>query len=154
MFSLVLLLHSIIRWAIVILGIVAVYRAARGQSNHKPWTLTDNAISLGFTSALDLQLLIGLVLFLFSPITVLAIHELDLALEARVLRFWTFEHPILMVAAVVLAHVARVRIRRHTEPNRRHRAVMVFIGLALLLVLAGMPWPFLPYGRPLLTLLP
>jgi hypothetical protein len=151
MYVLAVLLHSVIRWVVIALGIVAVYRAVNGQSGRRPWTSSDANISLGFTAALDLQLLIGLLLFVFSPITILGMHELDLAVKSPTLRFWTFEHPVLMVAAIVLAHVARIRIRRHAEPSRRHRTAAVFFGLALLLVLAGNPWPFLSYGRPLLS---
>lgn len=153
MFGWVLLLHSVIRWFIVSLGVFALYRAVRGQSGRRPWTSFDAGIGLAFILALDLQLAIGLLLFLFSPITILGFHELDLALRSRVLRFWTFEHPILMGAAIVLAHIGRVRIRRHEQSRLRHRTAAIFFGLALLLVLAGIPWPFLPYGRPLLWLL-
>jgi len=118
----------------------------------EPWTSADTAFSFGFVAALDGQLLIGVVLFAFSPITNLGIHELDLALESRVLRFFTFEHPMLMAVSIVLAHIAGVRIWRHTEPTARHRTATVFFGLALLVLLAGIPWSFGPYERALLSL--
>jgi hypothetical protein len=149
MFALVLWLHSMVRWAVVVLGFVAVYRAWRGQDGQTPWRPYDTGIAVGFAAVLDIQLVIGSVLWLYSPISILGIHEPDLGLKDRVLRFWTFEHPVLMLAAIVLAHVGLIRIRRLTEPRRRHRAAAVYIGLALVLVLAGIPWPFLSYGRAL-----
>ena len=152
MFALVLLLHSLLRWIVVGLGVVAVYRGVTGNNGGKPWRPADDYIGLGFTAGLDLQLAIGVVLFLYSPITILGYHELDLTAKSPVLLFWTFVHPLLMVAAVVLAHVGRVRIRRQVESGGRHRAATVFFGLALLLVVAGTPWPFLPWGRPLVWL--
>jgi hypothetical protein len=109
---------------------------------------------LGFLVALDVQLLIGAVLFIKSPITILGIHELDLTLASPALRFYTFVHPLLMLAAIALVHIAWVRIRRRSESSSPHRHAAVFFGLALLLLLAAIPWPFLPYGRPLLSLLP
>lgn len=146
--------HSVMRWIVVILGIVVVYRAVTAQAGRRPWTSSDTSISLVFLVALDLQLLIGAVLLIKSPITILGIHELDLTLRSPALLFYTFGHPLLMLAAIALAHIAWVRIRRRSDSSSPHRDAGVFFGLALLLLLAGIPWPFLSYGRPLLSLLP
>jgi hypothetical protein len=153
MYVLTVFVHSVMRWVVVVLGILAVLRAMTGRSGQQPWTWLDVFSGLAFIVALDLQLVIGVVLFLYSPITILGRHELDLAVRSSALRFYTFEHPIVMAAAIVLAHIAAIRIRRHSESAVRRRNAMVFFGLALLLVLAGIPWPFLPYGRPLLSML-
>jgi hypothetical protein len=154
MYVLTVLAHSVMRWIVVVLGVVVVYRAVTGQFGRRPWTSSDTKISLGFLVALDVQLLIGTVLFIKSPITILGIHEWDLMLASRALRFYTLEHPILMLAAIALAHIAWIRIRRRSDSSSPHRDAAVFFGLALLLLLAAIPWPFLPYGRPLLSLLP
>src|SRR5690606_4254085 len=141
-------------WAVVALGLLAIYRGWRGSVQRRPWTTGDTGVSLAFAAALDMQLVVGVVLWLYSPISILGIHELDLGLRDRVLRFWTFEHPTLMLLGIVLAHVGLLRILRVTDLDRRHRAVVLYFGLALLLVLAGIPWPFLPYGRPLVSAMP
>ena len=65
-------------------------------------------------------------------------------MSSRVLRFWTFEHAAMMIAAVLLAHIAHRRIRRQVPSGFPHRTAAVFFGLSLLLVVAGIPWPFLP----------
>jgi hypothetical protein len=153
MFAWALFVHSILRWIVVTVGTISVYRAVNGYLGRRHWTRYDGTIGLGFVLALDLQLVLGSLLYIRSPITVLGIHELDLTLQARVLRFWTFEHPLLMIAAVVLAHVGSLRIRQHEHPRSRHRTGVTFLGPALLLVLTGIPWPFLSYGRPLLSFL-
>ena len=143
--------HAVMQWCILGIGIVAVARALAGGSGRKPWTAADDRLSLAFTAFLDLQLLIGIVLFLYSPITVLGRHELDLTFRSSVLRFFTFVHPTLMIAAVAVAHVARIRIRRSADPVARHRQAALYVGLTLAIILAAIPWPFLPYGRPLLS---
>ena len=54
-----------------------------------------------------------------------------------------------MVIALVLAHLGRVRARR-TDSLRRHRGVAaIFFTLALVVILASIPWPGTPAGRPL-----
>ena len=154
MFALVLWLHSMIRWAVVVPALVALYRAWSGRAGHRPWTLFDRGVLAGFAALLDLQLVIGGVLWFKSPISILGIHELDLGLADPVLRFWTFTHPILMLAAIVVVHAGLVRIRRLQDSAQRHRIAFVYVGLSLVLVFAGSPWSFLAYGRPLMSPLP
>lgn len=154
MYVLTVFAHSVMRWIVVGLCVVVVYRAVAGQLGRRPWTSSDTYISFGLLVALDVQLLIGAVLFVKSPITILGIHELDLTLESPALRFYTFVHPLLMLLAIALVHIAWIRIRRSSESSSPHRTAAVFFGLALLLLLAGIPWPVLSYGRPLLSLLP
>lgn len=57
-----------------------------------------------------------------------------------------------MLVAVVLAHVGRALSRRVTETQDKHRRAAIFFGLAVVALLIAIPWPFLPYGRPLLRL--
>jgi hypothetical protein len=45
--------------------------------------------------------------------------------------------------------VGRARIRRAEDSPLKHRRVLVYLGLALLLVVIGVPWPFMPVARPL-----
>jgi hypothetical protein len=65
------------------------------------------------------------------------------------LRFFLVEHAFGMLAAITLAHLGRVRIRKSTDDRRRQRAAAIFFGLALLLVALSIPWPGMPAGRPL-----
>ena len=81
MFTLVLWVHSIFRWGVVALGLVSVYRAWRGRAGGRPWTASDTGVSLGFAAMLDVQLVVGSVLWLYSPISILGIHELDLGFK-------------------------------------------------------------------------
>ena len=143
--------HSVLRWIALLLGAVAVWRAVTGLSRGREFTSADSAAGLAFMIALDLQLLVGIVLYVKSPITILGLHELDLAARSHALRFFTFIHPAIMLASVAFAHVARRRIAGAPDAPARHRSAAVFFGLALVLAVAGTPWPFLSYGRPLLS---
>ena len=154
MYVLTVFAHSVMRWIVVVLGVVVLYRGLTGQMGRRPWTPLDTGISFGFLIALDVQLLIGAVLFIKSPITILGIHEFELTLGSPALRFYTLIHPMVMLAAIALAHAAWARIRRRSESTSSHRDAAIFFGLALLLLLAGIPWPAMSYGRPLLSMLP
>jgi hypothetical protein len=129
MYSATLVIHSWMRWAVVVLALLALARRGR--------------YGLFFTIALDIQFLIGLALYLFiSPNTRAALANAGAAMHIAATRFWIVEHPFAMVLALVFAHIGRVK------PARQG----LFFGLALLFILLGMPWPGLLYGRPLFRL--
>jgi len=68
---------------------------------------------LFFMITLDLQLLLGLVLyFVLSPFTTQALNDFGAAMRNAPLRFFAVEHVTLMLAAVILVHVGRVLARK------------------------------------------
>jgi hypothetical protein len=150
MYPLMLVVHSLLRWVVLAAGLVAFGRALAGMRARRPWTAGDDRAGQVFVGTLDLQLLIGLVLYFgLSPITRAAMQDFGAAMGNSMLRFWAVEHILGMVIAVALAHVGRVRVRKTTDPVRRHKLAAIFFGLALIAILATIPWPGMPAGRPL-----
>ena len=148
-YAVLLTTHSILRWLVIAAGLAAAVRAWRRASS------SDVATSLSiearvFTVLFDLQVLIGLLLyFLLSPTTTAALPRFGSAMSNAVVRFWIIEHPFGMIVGLALAHIGRVKWRRARIPGARRRAAIYF-SLAVLVVIVSVPWPFLPYGRPLL----
>lgn len=143
--------HSLNRWLVLGLLLAATVRGVRGWLASAEWRGGDERTGRLLTAAVDVQLLLGLVLYAgVSPYTAAGFADLATAMTDRVLRFWTVEHGPTMLAAVVLVHVGRVLVRRAPAARARHRRAAVCFGLATLLVLAAIPWPFLAYGRDLL----
>ena len=146
MYPIVLALHSALRWVVLLAGVFVLIRAFRSAS--AAWTEVDDRAIRWFSTALDLQLLVGLLLYLWlSPIPRAALHDFSAAMRAPQLRFWIVEHPFGMLAAVALTHIGRGRIRRLTDATRKRRQLRVFFILALVLILASIPWPGLPYRQ-------
>ncbi len=148
MYSTLLTLHSIVRWLVILAGILAAIGAWRATSS----TVAASASAEGrlFTTLFDIQMLLGLLLYLFfSPVTTAALHHVGGAMASTVLRFWVVEHPFGMIVALALAHVGRARSRRAQAPPQQRRAA-IFFSVSILVVLATTPWPFFPYGRPLI----
>lgn len=150
MYAFVLVLHSILRWVILLVGLAAVIQGVRGWLGSRAWTKLDDRLGLAFTISLDTQLLVGVILYIVSPLIQAALSDFGGAMRTTGLRFFAMEHVLLMIIAVVVAHVGRARIKRQEDARAKHKQAAIFFGLALLLVLAGIPWPFLPYGRSLL----
>jgi hypothetical protein len=148
MYGAFLLIHSWVRWAVLAVGLIAVLRGL--TAGGRPWTTADEATSRWFAITLDVQFVIGAILyFVLSPITTLAFDDFGAAMRTSGIRFWAVEHLFGMVVGIALAHIGHARIRKATSDARRHRLAAIFYGLALVAILAAIPWPGLPNARPL-----
>ena len=153
LYSVVLFLHSLLRWLVLLAGIFVVARAVRGLSGSRPYEKVDRSSGVAFVSALHLNFVLGLLLyFALSPITKAAFADMGHAMKTSALRFFVVEHAFGMVLAVVLATVGSARVKRATGDAQKHRRALIFHGAALVVLLASIPWPFYPAGRPLLFL--
>ena len=140
MYAFVLLIHSWLRWAVIAAGVAALVRGGRAEGAAGKW----------FTILLDVQILLGLLLyFVLSPFTKMALGDFGAAMANAQLRFFAVEHVFGMVIATALAHVGRARIRK-APLEKRSRLALIFYGLAVIAILASIPWPGMPAGRPLL----
>ena len=153
MYLLTLALHSVLRWVVLAFGLLAAMRGITGVRSRRDWTPADETAGRWFVIALDVQLLLGLALYVrLSPMTALAFQDFGSAMGSAVLRFWAVEHLFGMLVALALAHVGRVRIRRAADAARRHRTAAIFFGLALVAMLVTIPWPGMPAARPLVRI--
>jgi cytochrome c oxidase assembly factor CtaG len=151
MYSSALWLHSLLRWAVLLAGLVAWFRAIGAKTAKRPWTPKDELWGLLLTISADLQLVVGLVLyFVLSPITKMGMQNFAAAMRIDTARFFTVEHALGMLIAIALIHVGRVKIRKAADPARKHRLAMIFFGIAMVLVIISTPWPGMPVARPLL----
>jgi hypothetical protein len=142
-------IHSILRWAIVVLALLAVVRALAGWLGHRRWAEADTIVGRLLVVSLDIQLLLGLAMYArLSPIVKAAFTNLTLAMQNRMMRFWLVEHPAALVAAVILAHVGLAKAKR-AGGTLAQRAAALYFGLALAIILTSIPWPFFSYGRSL-----
>jgi heme A synthase len=144
MYSTVLIVHSWIRW-IALGAVVGTLVAAlrRHASTADRW-------SLAAMATLDLQMLLGLILYLVvSPNMQAILANFGGAMTDPTARFWAVEHIASMFAAVIAAHVGRVLARKAPTPEARCKRLAASFGLVVILIALGMPWPGRPGGRPL-----
>jgi hypothetical protein len=150
MYDFVLLAHSWLRWLVLLAALVAVARAIGGVSTRRPWTPVDDRAGLWLTAALDLQLLLGLILYVvLSPVTKSAFVDMAAAMREAPIRFFAVEHPVGMIVAIALAHVGRVRVRKAADSESKHKRALMFFLLSLVVLLLSIPWPIGPGARSL-----
>ena len=149
-YGLVLGLHSTLRWVAVGAGVLAAVAAWAARLGSRSWTDTTLAMGRIFAVTMDLQLVVGLTLYLaLSPTVASGLSNVSGAMGDAQHRFWMIEHPAAMLVALVLAHVGVAKARR-ARPSDGPGPAAWYFTIAIVLVLAVLPWPFLDYGRPLL----
>lgn len=128
--------HSGLRYVVLALLIAAVGIA------YSKWQLNDPNDSKIYTYALisvHIQLLLGIVLYVMSP-------KVDFGMMSdKLYRFFTVEHSLMMLIAIILITVGRVRSRK-VPVDSRHRTILFYYAMGLILILVSIPWPFRGLG--------
>lgn len=148
--QIILVLHNLLRWAVLLFGLWAIFSAMYGIANKKNYTAADNKRSFFFMLSCDIQLIIGLILY-YTNGWLDKLKDLGNNMKDANNRFFTMEHGVLMIIAIILIHAGRVSVKKATTPTAKHKRTLLFFGLAMVLILAAIPWPFREaIARPLL----
>jgi hypothetical protein len=150
MYGLLLPFHSWVRWLVLAALVTCFVRAILGFCAKRDWSLRDRRLLSVFIAAFDTQVLIGLILyFLASPLTPKSMADFAQQMGVASLRFFAIEHVTMMVCALVVAHLTLRAARGAPTLVARQRRLAWGLGVTLALIVGGIPWPFLAYGRPL-----
>ena len=141
MYTFVLATHNMVRWLVLIVGLIAVVMAFVGWFGRKEWRSTDDKVGLAYTTLLDVNLLLGLLLYIFlSPVTKAAFANFGAAMGDSLLRFFAVEHIFGMIVAIALAHVGRSRSKKASDSVKKYRTVAIWFALSLVAIFAMIPW--------------
>lgn len=129
--------HSGLRWVALLLLLVAIINAliSKGKNSYEK---KDKMINLFAMILLHTQLLIGLVLYFISG----KVNFSKGWMKIDSFRFFGLEHFLLMVIGIVLITIGRKKAEAQTVPNAKHSKILVWYTLGLIIILAGIPWPF------------
>lgn len=151
MYSAFLLIHSLLRWVVVLAGLLVLARAISGITGRRDWLPADGAAVRVFSISLDIQFLIGLLLYVWlSPFIRDAWADMGATMRNAPLRFFAVEHLTGMIVGIALAHVGKSKIGKAADAARKHKLAAIFFGLAMVVIMLSIPWPGMPGGRPLL----
>lgn len=148
MYSVILFLHSWVRWIALLAGLAAAVKAILGVVQKGNWSDLDDRLGLIFTAGLDTQFLLGLILYGISPITTNAFSDMGAAMANGDIRFFVVEHAFTMLVAIVVAHIGRSRSKKAVDSSTKFRVAAIFFTVAVLAILGGIPWarPFFRFG--------
>jgi uncharacterized membrane protein YecN with MAPEG domain len=114
-------IHSILRWIIVILGLLAIIKFLIGMARKSPFGKMDRGLSSGFSGLVDLQVTLGLLYFLITGFGGVGFP------------MFRIEHLITMLLAAVVAHAPSM----FKKASNKHAVAFYAILGALALVVIG-----------------
>ena len=129
-------IHIFISTLTLLSGLLAIILAAQGWARKREFSKTDGGVSMAFSIALYLQLILGFIIYftlrtsLEGPFWEVPDTENDASL-----RFWAIEHIALMIFALFLTQLGRIFIRKSNAPVRKFKASLFYNGTAVLLIL-------------------
>lgn len=144
-------LHSLLRWIILVLLIAAIVKSYGGMRSGRQFSGSDRKLALFLMISAHTTLLIGLILWFFGSLGLQPVRDqgMGAVMKNPVLRYWVVEHFFGMLVAIALITIGRGAAKKNlTDVSKFRRSFWLFL-LALLIILATIPWPFRAgIGRP------
>jgi len=107
-----LLIHNILRWAVLLFGIWSVFAALGAVISKRAYKSSDNKVGLFFMISCDIQLLLGLILY-FTGMWLRKVKSgMGAVMKDPVERYFAVEHALMMIVAWLLVHVGRSMVKR------------------------------------------
>jgi uncharacterized membrane protein YiaA len=134
--------HSGLRWVVLGLLIVATFKALMKWRSNAPFTEGDRKLNLFTMISAHVQLLLGIVLFFTSS----KVRLSDLDMKDPIGRFFTMEHSVMMLLAIAMITIGYSKSKKAIEDSKKFKAAFTYFLIGLLVLLAGIPWPFRNLG--------
>lgn len=141
-------LHSLLRWLILIFLIINIFRSlVEADASYTPddikWNLRLLIIS-------HINLLLGFVQYFFGKNGFAYFRENTFGeiMKNSVMRFWVVEHITGMIIAVAIITISRSVTKKDLPDLVKHKRQLLLYSLALLIIIASIPWPFRHLGSP------
>lgn len=143
MYTGLLHLHNLMRWIILILLIIAVFRHLTAMNAKRPVNAADKKIDLFLMISAHITLVIGIYQWIAGPWGLQNILNSGMGevMKNSAFRFWAVEHITGMLIAIVLITIGRSAVKKASDASVHKKAFWFFL-IALVVVIASVPWPF------------
>ncbi|MBS1751371.1 MAG: hypothetical protein JST63_15835 [Bacteroidetes bacterium] len=143
-FSILLHAHSGFRWLLLIILLVAIYKAFTGNTGNKPFTKSDNTLRLLTVIFTHLQLIIGLILYIQSPLVKFFWGNPGTAITQEAPMFFGLFHFVFMLLAVIFITIGSAKTKKKHTDKEKFKTMRNWFLAALIIILLAIPWPYLP----------
>ncbi len=116
----VLTLHSIVRWLVVLVAVVAVARYALVMAGRAQSSGMDRGLMSGYTGLLDLNVLLGLILIIGLGFTLPRL-----------------EHAVTNIIGVAAAHILAQRAKKIEDARIKARTNLLGVVISLAIIIVG-----------------
>jgi len=118
--AILLEIHSIVRWLIVVLGLVAIVKFLIGWARKSAFEKLDRGLSSGFSGLIDLQVTLGLLYFILTGFSGVGFP------------MYRLEHLLTMLLAALVAHAPSIFKK---VANKHALAFYAILGVLILIVI-------------------
>ncbi len=126
--NILLVIHSYLRWLIVLVAITAIVKFAIGWLRGGEFKGMDRGLASGFSGLLDLQVTLGLIFLIWTGLT------------GAGFPMFRIEHGITMIVAAVVAHLP-ARWKNAADKVRFRNTLFCILGALLLIYVGVMSLP-------------
>ncbi|REL24337.1 hypothetical protein DYD21_19210 [Rhodohalobacter sp. SW132] len=135
-------LHSVLAYVLLAAIIFSLVYAIIQFGRKKQFTESARKVALiGFIAA-HLQLLVGIVLYLISPLGITNFSG-DVMGDS-LSRLYVLEHPLMMILGIVLISIGYIKAKNPGDDARRYKTVILFYALGLIFIISRIPWQVWP----------
>ena len=144
MYSIVKMLHSYWAYLILIMLFVVTINAVIGLISKKEYLAKDFRIALFGLITSHIQLLLGLVLYVISPLFDMWNTMGGDVMKDANMRLYLVEHPITNILAIVFITIGYTKHKKTKASSSKYKTILLFYGLGLGLLLSRIPWNVWP----------
>ncbi|MBV7269634.1 hypothetical protein [Winogradskyella luteola] len=135
-------LHSGWAYLVLLVLVIATFNALFKFFGNKEYGALDFRFSLFALITMHIQLLLGIILFFSKDYfsTISEVGGMGEVMKNSALRNLIVEHPLTMIIAVALVTIGYSKHKKKLVSKPKFKVVAIFYTLALVLVLAKIPW--------------
>ncbi len=126
--------HSGLRWIALLLLLLAIINAFTAKNYEKKHRLVNLFSMITFHT----QLVLGIILYFLSD----KVQFTEGWMKQAMYRFYGMEHLTGMLLAIVAITIGHSKSKKGADAAAKFKAIKLWYVIALILVLAFIPWPF------------
>ncbi|MGJ1318744.1 hypothetical protein ACR776_09275 [Sphingobacterium spiritivorum] len=135
-------LHSIFRWLVLASILYSIGRAYTAYKASQDFSAYDNQVRHWTATITHIQLIIGMVLYIRSPVTSYLWKNINLSFKHIDIVFYGLLHPLLMLLAVVVITIGSALAKRQQVSRKKYKTMLIWFSVALVIIFLAIPWPF------------
>ena len=132
----------------MLFALLAIVKGLSGMGGKKAFGKGDKRTALFLMICCDIQLLLGLILYFMNGWW--AVLTGGTAMASNYNRFFSVEHSVGMLVAIILVHIGYSATKKQIPDASKFRRLFWFTLIAMVIILATIPWPGREVARPLL----
>lgn len=147
MYQTLTFLHSQTRWLVLLSLMYAIFRAFKGYFSDRKFTGADNSVRHWAATIAHVQLILGMVFYLKSPVIQYFWKNFNAAKESFEHLFFGMIHISLMIAAIMIITIGSALAKRRLTDKEKFKTMGIWFSIALIVIFIAVPWPFSPFAN-------